>query len=149
MNTLANFGLIIPLLASGAFGQSLLNLATADVNLSGTSAVTIASASSLTVGGISTIACTVTTAVTSTSGMYLTVLIDTGTTLTVNVYSSGNTAWHTDVLPWAHGSNGANVGDSFVIPFNNGNRFHELTVQAVPAGGSGHLRCSVSYDYGY
>ena len=139
---------VVPITAFGADPH----LATADVNVQGTSAVTLVSATgggSGIAGSIRALACRVTTAISSGSSLYFTVQLDSGTSLTLNVYSTGGgTSWHTDVLPFANASNGANVGDQFVFPFNASTGFQSsLTVTAHPGGpfGGGHLRCSAVY----
>jgi len=132
---------------SPAFGQYAdLYLSSTDINLNSSSTVTLVSTTPAYGGYLSAIACTVTTAPTTSGNMYLTVQLSSGTTLTLNVYSTGSTAWHTDVLPYAGGSNGGNVGDSFVIPFPFGGNFSSLSVLGYPDLGTGHLRCSVSYN---
>ena len=147
MSVLRNLALAIPFVAMAALGgtEGPYNAST-DINLASTSPVTLVSVSTSGVGDISTIACTVTQALTLGSTSYLTVELDSGSTLTIDLYSGG-TSWSTDVSPWARGSNGASVGDSFVLSLINNNYFtSSLLVKAFPGGGNGHLRCNVLYD---
>lgn len=135
------------LLSSTAFGSSeFAAVYTTSINLNSGGGVVLDWTS--TPGYLMAIACRVTTAVTGTSAStQLSVSLDSGGPATYNLYSAYGTTWHTDVSPYAFGTNGGNVGDYFVIQFphlqwsSSGN----VTVAASP-GGTGVLLCSALFS---